>query len=91
MAEKTAKAKIDIMTRHTYFPTLIIADKESVFLLQVIHEVAKTLDNNLNNSTPNPTETIEVLERANATIKNFLKMASGNTGKKGTSVCPLQT
>ena len=75
MAENTAKTQIDIMTRHTYFPTLNIADKKSVFLLQVIHEVAKTLDNKLNNSTPNPTETIEVLERAIATIKKFLKMA----------------
>ena len=40
-AVNTAKVIIDIMTRHAYLPTLIITDKRSVFVSQVIHEVAK--------------------------------------------------
>ena len=37
----TAKVIIDIMTRHSYLPTLSITDKGSVFVYQVIHEVAE--------------------------------------------------
>ena len=43
MAVNTAKVIIDIMTRHAYLPTLIITDKGSVFVSQVIHEVAKNI------------------------------------------------
>ena len=46
-AVKTVKVKIDIMTRHAYLPTLIITNKGSVFVSQVIHEVAKILGINL--------------------------------------------
>ena len=33
-----AKVIVDIMTRHAYVPTLIITDRGSVFVSQVIHE-----------------------------------------------------
>ena len=36
-AVNTAKVIIDIMTRHGYLPTLIITDKQSVFVSQVVH------------------------------------------------------
>ena len=42
-AVNTAKVIIDIMTRHAYIPTLIITDKGSVFVSQVIHELAENL------------------------------------------------
>ena len=42
-AVTTAEVNIDIMTRLTYLRTLIITDKGSVFVSQVIHEVAEIL------------------------------------------------
>ena len=41
-AVNTAKVRIDILTRHAYSPTLIITDKGSVFVSQVIHKLAET-------------------------------------------------
>ena len=50
-AVNTAKVILDIMTRHAYLPTLIITDKGSVFVSQVIHELAEKLGINLKHAT----------------------------------------
>ena len=76
-AVNTAKIIIDIMTRHAYLPTLIITDKGSVFVSQGIHEEAEILGINLKYATTKHAQTIGVLERAHATIKTSLIMASG--------------
>ena len=76
-AVNTAKVIIDILTRHAYLPTLIITDKGSVFVSQVIDEVAGIIGINLKHVTTKHAKTIGVLERAHATIKISLKMASG--------------
>ena len=81
-AENTAKVIIDIMKRHAYLPTLIITDKGSVFVSQVIHEVAEILGINLKHATTKHAQTIGVLERAHATIKTSSKMASGEYRKR---------
>ena len=73
MAVNTAKVIIDIMTRHADLPTLIITDKGSVFVSQVIHEIAEILGINLKHATTKHAQTIGVLERAHATIKTSLK------------------
>ena len=78
----TAKVIIVIMTRHAYLPTLIITDKGSVFVSQVIHEIAEILGINLKHATTKHAQTIGVLERAHATIKTSLKMASGEYRKQ---------
>ena len=75
-------AKVIIMTRHAYLPTLIITDKGSVFVSQVIHEVAEILGINLKQATTKRAQTIGVLERAHATIRTSLKMASGEYTKQ---------
>ena len=76
-AVKTAKVIIHIMTRHAYLPTLIITDKGRAFVSHVLHEVAEILVINLKPTTTKHEQTIGVLERAHATIKTFLKIASG--------------
>ena len=81
-AVNTAKVIKGIMTRHAYLPTLIITDKESVFVSQVIHEVAEILGIILKHATTKHAQTIGVLERAHATIKASLKMASGEYRKQ---------
>ena len=88
-AVNTAKVIIDIMTRHAYLPTLIITDKGSVFVSQVIHEVAEILGINLKHATTKHAQTIGVLERANATIKSCLKMASGEDRKQWHKYVPI--
>ena len=81
-AMNTAKVNIDIMTKHAYLPTLILTDKGSVFVSQVIHEVAEILGINLKHATTKHEQTIEVLERAHATIKLSLKKESGEYRKQ---------
>ena len=76
-AVNTAKVIIDVMTALAYLPTPIITDKGSVFVPQVIHEVAEILGKNLKYATIEHAQTIGVLKRAHATIKASLKMASG--------------
>ena len=81
-AVNTAKVIIDVMTRHAYLPTLIITDKGSVFVSQFIHEVAEILGINSKHATTKHAQTIGVLERAHATIKTSVKMASGEYRKQ---------
>ena len=80
---------IDIMTRHAYLPSLIITDKGSVFVSQVIHEVAEIWGINLKHATTKHAQTIGVLERAHATIKTSLKMASGKYKKQWHKYLPI--
>ena len=88
-AVNTAKVIIDIMTRHAYLPKLIITDKGSVFVSQVIHELAEILGINLKHATTKHAKTIGVLERAHATIKTSLKMASGEYRKQWHKYLPI--
>ena len=88
-AVNTAKALIDIMKRHAYLPTLIITDKGSVFVSQVIHEVAEILGIYLKHATTKHAQTIGVLERAHATLKTSLKMASGENRKQSHKYLPI--
>ena len=78
------------MTRHAYLPILIITDKGSVFVSQVIHEVAEILGINLKQATTkHAPQTIGVLERAHVTIKTSLKMASGEYRKQWHKYLPI--
>ena len=88
-AVNTAKVKIDIMTRHAYLPTLSKTDKGSVFVSQVIHEVAEILDIYLKHATTKHAQTIRILERAHAKIMTSLKMGSGDQRKNWHKSLPI--
>ena len=88
-AVNTAKVIVGIMTRPPYLPALIITDKGSVFVSQVIHEVAETLGINLKHATTKHAQTIGVLIRAHATIKTSLKKASGEYRKQWHKCLPI--
>ena len=77
------------MTRHAYLPSLIITDKGSVFVSQFIHEVAEIMGINLKHATTKHAQTIGVLERAHATIKTSLKLASGEYKKQWHKSLPI--
>ena len=57
-AVNTAKVILDIMKRHAYLPRLNITDKETVFVSQVIHEVAKKLGMKLKPTSTKHAQTI---------------------------------
>ena len=83
----TAKIIIHIITKHAYLYTLIETDKGSVFVSQVLYEVAEILCINFKHAATKHAQTIGVLERAHATIKTSLKMATGGYRKQWHKFC----
>ena len=77
------------MTRHANLPTVNITDKGSVFVSQVIHEVAEILGIYLKHATTKHAQTIGVLERAHATTKTSLKVASSEYRKQWQKYLPI--
>ena len=88
-AVSTAKAIIDIMTRHGYLPTVMITDKGSVFVSNLIHEIADVLGITLSHATTKHAQAIGALERTHATIKTSLKNSSGEFRRQGHKYFPV--
>ena len=76
-AKTIARVIINIMTKHTCLPTTIISDKGSVFMSQVIKEVAEVLGFTLQHATTKHAQTIEMLERTHASLRKTLKIETG--------------
>ena len=73
-AKTIAKVIINNMTKHAYLLTTIIYDKGSVFMSQVIKEVAKVLGITLQHATPKRAQTIGMLERRHASPNKTSKI-----------------
>ena len=69
-----AKVIINIMTKHAYLPTTLISDKGTAFTSHVIKEVAGVLGFTLKHATTKHAQTIGLLERSHASIKQSLKI-----------------
>ena len=65
------------MTKHAYLPTTIISDKGSVFMSQVIKEVAEVLGITLQHATTKHAQKIGMLEQTHASLKKTLKIETG--------------
>ena len=65
------------MTKHAYFPTTLISDKGTAFASHVIKEVAGVLGITLKHATTKHAQTIGLLERSHASIKQSLKIETG--------------
>ena len=76
-AKTIAKVIINIMTKHAYLPTTIISDKGSVFISQVIKEVAEVLGMTLQHASTKHAQTIRMLERTHASLRKTLKIETG--------------
>ena len=76
-AKTIAKVLITIMTKHAYLPTTLISDKGTAFMSHVIKEVAGVLGITLKHATTKHAQTIGLLERRNASIKQALKIETG--------------
>ena len=67
----------DIITKHAYLPTTFISDKGTVFTSHVIKEKAGVPGTTLKHATTKHAETIGLLERSHASIKQALKIETG--------------
>ena len=76
-AKTIAKVLINIMTKHSYLPTTLISDKGTAFMSLVIKEVAGVLGITLKHATTKHAQTIGLLERSHASIKQALKVETG--------------
>ena len=76
-AKTVAKVLINIMTKHAYLPTTLISDKGTAFTSHVIKEVAGVLGITLKHATTKHAQTIGLLERSHASIKQALKIETG--------------
>ena len=76
-AKTIAKVKINIMTQHVYLPTTLISDKSTAFVSHVIKEVAGVLGITLKHTTTKRAQTIGLLERSHWSIKQALKIETG--------------
>ena len=66
-----------IMTKHAYLPTTLISDKGPAFMSHVIKEVAGVLGITLKHATTKHAQTFGLLERSHASIKQALKVETG--------------
>ena len=65
------------MTKHAYLPTTLISDKGTAFMSHVIEEVAGVLGITLKHATTKQAQTIGLLERSHASIRQALKIETG--------------
>ena len=65
------------MTKHAYLPTTLISDNGTAFVSHVIKEVAGVLGITLKHATTKHAQTIGLLERSHASIKQALKIERG--------------
>ena len=84
-----AKVIIGIMTKHSYLPTTLITDKGSAFTSTIIAEITQILGLTLKCATTKHPQTIGKLERTHASLKNNLKMASGEYRRQWHKYSPL--
>ena len=76
-ANTIAKVLINIMTKHAYLPTTLISDKGTAFMSHVIKEVAAVFGIILKHATTKHAQTIGLLERSHMSIKQALKIETG--------------
>ena len=76
-AKTAAQVLINIMTKNAYLPTTLISDKGTAFTSNVMREVAGVLGITLKHATTKHAQTIGLLERSHASIKQALKIETG--------------
>ena len=76
-AKTVAQVLINIKAKHAYLPTTLISDKGTAFTSNVIKEVAGVLGITLKHATTRHAQTIGLFERSHASIKQALKVETG--------------
>ena len=75
----------DIITRHCYLPTTIITDKVSQFTSEAMQQTTTALGTQLKHATTKHAQTIGILERTHASLKESLKIMTGERRTIGTN------
>ena len=89
LATNTAKVIIDIMTKHTYFPTTLITDKGTAFTSWLVAKISHILGIQMKCTTAKQPQTVGNLEQTNASFKTNLKMVSGDYWRQWQKYMPL--
>ena len=76
-ATTIAKVIITIMFKHAHLPTTLISDKGTAFTSHVNKEVGGVLGITLNQATTKHAQTIGLLERSHASIRQSLNIETG--------------
>ena len=76
-AKTLAKVLINIMTKHAYLPTTLISDKGTAFMSHVTKGVAGVPGITLKHATTKHAQTIGLLDRSHASIKQAFKIETG--------------
>ena len=71
-----AEVNKNIMTKHAHLPTTLFSDKGSVFMSHVIKEVAGDLRITLKHTKTKHAQTIDLIERSDASKKQALIIGS---------------
>ena len=76
-APSVARVLVDIMTCHAYLPTTVITDKGTQFMSEIMADATRTLGIQFKHATTKHAQTIGILERSHATLKESLKISTG--------------
>ena len=76
-ANTIANILTKIMAKHAYLPTTLISDKCTAFMSHVVKELAGVLGITLKHATTKHAQTIGLFERSHASIKQALKIETG--------------
>ena len=76
-ATTITKVIINIMTKQAYLPAILISDTGTAFTSRIIKEMAGVLGVTLKHATTKHAQTNELLERFHASIKQSLKVGTG--------------
>ena len=76
-APSVARVLVDIMTCHAYLPTTVITDKGTQFMSEIMADATRTLGIQFKHATTKHAQTIGILERSHASLKESLKISTG--------------
>ena len=76
-AKTNAKVLINIITKHAYLPITLISDMGTAFMSNIIKEVAGDLGITLKHATTKHAQTIGLRKQSHASIKQALKIETG--------------
>ena len=80
---------IDNITRHSYLPTTIITDKGSQFVAESMQQITTALAIQLRHATTKHAQTIGILERTHASLKESLKIMTGERRTRWHQFLPM--
>ena len=73
-ADTTARELTSIFFRHSYIPKTILSDLGTSFVSELLHELTKLLEIQLDHASLKHPQTVGVVERSHSALKRFLKL-----------------